>query len=679
MIMAKKPAKPAKPKPRRSVAELEARLREAEDTLEAIRQGHVDALVVQGPEGDRVFTLEGADHRYRQLVETMTEGALLVAADDTILYANARFAELVDCPLEKLIATRLDAYVAPSQRLVAAAVLRAAAGPAAKAEVQLVSGSRLVPVYLSATLGDDASPTCVIVTDLSDQKRNQALFEAEQLTAQVVDQSTDGIVVCDVAGRVVRASRTAQRVASANPFLKPFDETFELGTPNDPHAGRAIVVDALAGRTTSGIELRLISASGEPRDLLLSAGPITHGNGAILGCVVSFVDITERKRVGEERDAARVEAEAANRAKDEFLAMLGHELRNPLAPILTALDLMKLKGDTTAERERAVIERHVKDVVRLVGDLLDVSRIAQGKVELDRKPVELASIVDQAVESASPLIEDREHHLSIELEPDLWIDADATRICQVLANLLTNAAKYTQRHGAIDVRAWRDGDEAVVTIRDNGMGVSRDLLPILFDLFVQGRRTLDRSEGGLGLGLAIVKNLVRIHGGRVAARSEGIGKGTELEVRLPALPAAYATTRIGTPDVAAATELEPAAASGKRVLVVDDNQDAAELLADVLDSLGYQARTAFDGPSALDIDAEFAPEIAVLDIGLPVMDGYELARRLRERASPSRPLRLIALTGYGTASDRARTAAAGFDAHVVKPLDLASLESVLQA
>ena len=669
---------PSKPrKPRRNFAELETRLREAEDTLDAIRQGHVDALVVQGPEGDQVFTLKGADHRYRQLVETMTEGALLVASDDTIVYANARFAELVGRPLETLVSTRLDMYVAPEQRAVVDAVLRAAAGPAAKAEVELVSTTRVVPVYLSATLGDADSPTCVIVTDLSEMRRNQELLAAEQLTAQIVEQSADGVVVCDLEGRVIRASQSAQRVAIANPFLKPFDAAFALESPDDPRAASSIVSGALAGQTTTGQEVRVAPGGIE---LLLSAGPITDRDGAVLGCLISFVDITERKQAAEERlglleraDAARAAAEEANRAKDEFLAMLGHELRNPLAPILTALELMSLKGDQTSLRERTVIERHVKDVVRLVGDLLDVSRIAQGKVELDKRPVELAELVAKAAEAASPLLEDRRQRLEVDVAANIWIDADGMRISQVLSNLLTNAAKYTQPDGHISIGARRDGDDAVIVVRDDGMGISRELLPKLFDLFVQGRRTIERSEGGLGLGLSIVRNLVRIHGGSVAARSSGAGKGSEFEVRLPALPDTY------RPKLLSDTAIVAAIRTGKRILIVDDNEDAAELLAFALDSLGYQARTAFDGPSALDVDAEFVPEIAVLDIGLPVMDGYELARRLRERAGDSRSLRLIALTGYGSASDRKRTAEAGFDAHMVKPLDLASLKTTLSS
>jgi signal transduction histidine kinase/CheY-like chemotaxis protein len=663
---------------KKNIAELEKRLQEAEDTLDAIRLGHVDALVVQGPEGEQVFTLKGADHRYRLLVETMTEGALLVASDGTILYANSQFARLLDRPLETIIASRLDAHVAPAQVPFVNAVLGSAGGAAARVETQLLATDRSVPVYIAVTPGAGDAPKCVIVTDLSNQKHDQEILAAERLASQIVEQSTDGLVVCDANGHVIRASMPAQRLASGNPFLVPFAVAFPMYTSSDHQVGRTVVERALEGHKLSGHEVCL-EHRGEALDLLLSAGPIANSDGAIVGCVISFIDNTERKRAAEERqslleraDEARVEAENANRAKDEFLAMLGHELRNPLAPILTALEIMHMKGDSKTERERTMIERHVKDVVRLVGDLLDVSRIAQGKVEIERRAVDTAQLIAKAVEAAAPMIEEKGHHLSVDATPDIWIEADGSRISQVLSNLLTNAAKYTPRNGHISIRSIRDGDQIVISVSDDGMGVAPALLPRLFDLFVQGRRTIDRSDGGLGLGLAIVRNLVRMHGGTVVARSEGEGRGSTFEVRLPALAATYASQVVKFEDETEAEE------SGTRVLVVDDNRDAADLLGEALSTLGFRARIAYDGPSALDVAANFAPDIALLDIGLPVMDGYELARRLRSQVDGSGPLRLVALTGYGSASDRAKSAAAGFDAHMVKPINLTTLATTLK-
>jgi PAS domain S-box-containing protein len=663
---------------------LEARLQEAEDTLEAIRTGHVDALVVHGPSGEQVFTLKGADHRYRQLVETMNEGALLVAGDGTIVYGNARFAGLVGMPLETLIGSPLRGYVAEPSLPLVDALLQTRSGAPSKAEVELVASDgtrRSAYVSAAAAWDEELTLTCVIVTDLTDQQRNQELLAAERLTTQIVEQATEGIVVCDLAGVVVRTSHAAHRIAGTAPLLRAFDQVFVLRTPGDPEVARTVISRALRGETTTSQEVTLLRDGREPIDLLLSAGPIAAGDREVLGCVISFVDITDRKRTAEDRlrllesaTAARIDAEDANRAKDEFLAMLGHELRNPLAPILTALELMNLRSDETTRREREVIERQVKHVVRLVGDLLDVSRIARGKIQLDRQPVELVSVVDKAIESAGPLIEERRHQLSIDVPPGLWIDADETRICQVIANLLTNAAKYTEQGGTIAVVGMRAGGEIVLCVRDTGVGIPRQLLPHLFDLFVQGKRTLDRAEGGLGLGLSIVRSLVELHGGTVQARSNGPGKGSELEVRLPALAAVA-----GTQDPASPSPLGEPALPDKRVLVVDDNIDAADLLSEALESLGYQTRTAYDGLSALEAAADFDPDIALLDIGLPAIDGYEVARRLRGHPPSDKPLRLIALTGYGRDTDRAQTRDAGFDAHMVKPVNLAALNTAMRA
>jgi PAS domain S-box-containing protein len=664
-----------------AVDRLRERLREAEDTLAAIRNGEVDALVVHGPAGEQVFTLKGADHRYRQLVETMNEGALLVDRGGMIVYGNLRFAELVGARLDQIIGWPLARYVSAPSRALIEALLPGVEGAPSKAEVELVGcdGNRR-PAYVSvaAARDEDLELTCVIVTDLTDQKRNQEMLAAERLTSQIVDQATEGIVVCDLAGVVIRASHAAARIAGAPPLLRPFEQVFRLTTPDDPAAARTVIARALAGDTLTAEEVALHRGRGEPITLLLSAGPIASSDGAPLGCVISFVDVTDRKWASEERqrlldaaNAARLEAEAANRAKDEFLAMLGHELRNPLAPILTALELMELRGDDGSRRERDVIARQVKHVVTLVGDLLDVSRIAQGKVQLERRPIELQRVVDKAIEAAAPLIEERRHRLAVDVPAGLWLDADETRICQVISNLLTNAAKYTPQGGAIALTAVRDADQLVITVRDTGMGIPAELLPHLFDLFVQGKRTIERAEGGLGLGLAIVRSLVALHGGAVTARSAGPQTGSEFEVRLPALDAPPARDDRRSP-IGGVHALRD-----KRVLVVDDNVDAADLLSDALEDLGYDTRTAYDGPSALDVAAAFEPDIALLDIGLPAMDGYELARRLRDRPR-DRPLRLIAITGYGRDADRQHTREAGFDGHMVKPIDIAGLDAAIQ-
>ncbi len=366
---------------------------------------------------------------------------------------------------------------------------------------------------------------------------------------------------------------------------------------------------------------------------------------------------------------ARREAEAASRAKDEFLAMLGHELRNPLAPIVTALSLMKLRRGADHERERGIIERHVHHLVRLVDDLLDISRITRGAVELVRAPVPLAKAVTQSVEAAQPLFEERGHRLSIDLAADLVVDADIHRLAQVISNLLMNAAKYTPDGGHVALAVRQDGDMACITVRDNGVGMPPELLPRVFDMFVQGERSPDRSEGGLGLGLAVVKNLVERHGGHVGAASDGLGKGATFTVWWPL---AHGVTVSATDEMPAVQPPQ----QPLRVLVVDDNVDAATTLGELLKVLGHQPLVAHDAPSALALAREVTPQLALVDLGLPILDGFELIGRLRD-VPGLEALPTIAVTGYGQASDRARTRAAGFDRHLVKPIGLDDLRALL--
>jgi CheY-like chemotaxis protein len=366
------------------------------------------------------------------------------------------------------------------------------------------------------------------------------------------------------------------------------------------------------------------------------------------------------------------ETERASRAKDEFLAMLGHELRNPLAPMATALQLMRLRRESGESRERAVIERQLQHLARLVDDLLDVSRITRGKIELRRRPLELGTVLTRALEVAAPLFEQQRHELALSVPRNgLVVNADEPRLTQVIANLLTNAAKYTPPEGKVEVSAFAEGEDVVLTVRDSGIGIDRELLPRVFELFVQGPRSIARSDGGLGLGLALVRSLVTLHGGAVHATSAGPGLGSTFTIRLPA---ARPETLVGEPE----PEERPAPGHqlSRRLLVVDDNRDAADALAEALREVGYEVDVAYDGPRALELAQQLAVDVALLDIGLPVMDGYELAQRLRAIS----PLtRLIAVTGYGQQHDRARALQAGFDRHFVKPVDLGELLQGIEA
>ena len=410
-----------------------------------------------------------------------------------------------------------------------------------------------------------------------------------------------------------------------------------------------------------------------------SGRAISADDAALLGDIAGRAALAlDNARLYSEAEAARQQAERANRAKDEFLAMLGHELRNPLAPIVTTLKLMAAQDDSMFQRERRLIERQVRNLADLVDDLLDVARIARGDVLLRKERVVLAEALTRAAETVGPLFESRRHELRMVLPPATWyLDADPGRLNQVFANLLTNAARYTPEGGRIEVVATSEGGSCAISVSDNGQGIDADLLPRIFDLFVQGRQGPDRAGGGLGVGLALVKNLVGLHGGSVAARSQGPGRGSEFTVTLPLADGAAASA--GAPAAATgATNASAAPARRERVLVIDDNHDAVEALAHFLELSDCDVCYAADPLDGLARLEAFAPTVAILDLGLPGIDGYELAARIRASAG-GHACRLIALTGYGLPEDRARTRAAGFGEHFVKPVDLDLLLRAVRA
>ena len=364
-------------------------------------------------------------------------------------------------------------------------------------------------------------------------------------------------------------------------------------------------------------------------------------------------------------EASTAALKEADQRKDEFLAMLAHELRNPLAPIRTAVQLLRLKELAESQRARArdVIERQVEHLVGLIDDLLDVSRITRGMIALQREPLLVGAIVARAVEIVRPGIDAKQHELSIGLpDESIAVDGDRTRLVQVVANILHNAAKFMEPRGKIRLTVTRDGPHAVIKVADTGIGIPPETLPTIFELFTQAHTRTERSEGGLGIGLALIRRLTEMHGGTVTAYSEGPGRGTELTVRLPVL-AAHLTPEVHQPVQVAALPALPS----RRILVADDNHDAAESLTLRLQLAGHDVRTAGNGAEALAIAGEFKPEIVLLDLGMPKMDGYETAREIRRRPWGRRAT-LIALTGWGQQKDRERTEEAGFDRHLVKPV-----------
>lgn len=396
-----------------------------------------------------------------------------------------------------------------------------------------------------------------------------------------------------------------------------------------------------------------------------------HGNAE--GVLIIAVEITDEVRARNEMQRLRSQAEDASRAKDEFLAILGHELRNPLAPMATALQLMRMRGMTG--RELDVIERQVGHLTRLVDDLLDVSRTIGGKIELHPREIEIADLVVEALEVSSPLLEQRQQRIEIDApRQGLAVLADRERMVQAISNLLTNAAKYSDLGSSITIRASRTDDTVRLAIRDRGAGIAPDMLGRVFEPFVQQAQTLDRARGGLGLGLSIVRSLVTLHGGKVAATSEGLGRGSEFSIELPASRRVSAASAGPSLEGAGERPRSPRA----KVLVVDDNEDAAAMLSEALERLGYEVAVAHDGPSALRIVPEFEPDVALLDLGLPVMDGFELAERLREPEMQTKCPHLVALTGYGQDADKARSKCAGFERHLTKPIEIDTVSNVVE-
>ena len=796
---------------RSEVEELRLRLEEAEQALEAIRTGQVESLIVEGPNGPRIFSLESADHSYRVLVEAMNEGAATLSEDGTILYCNARFAQMLGAEIERVMGGMIAWFLPERSRNGFEALLRAADGHESRGELELLGhNGQVVPAYLSVSVISDGESHrfCLVATDLRAQKRSDEIVAAERLARSVLDQAAEDIIVCDEQGRVIRASRAASDLCGRNPLLRTFDEVFTLdfsaaqGAGAGPHNVRPgrLAAEVLNGKVLWAAPANLRRPDGSQADVLVSATPLRGAEDKTIGCVVNLVevtdlsraqqalaesearfrsvldesrdviyrlnvqtgryeyispaaeavvgfsvdelmamdgeaslemihpddvpamqaagarllatgkadleyrqrakngeyrwisnhmslvkdslgrplyrngnirDITERKQAEDKLRASNLELAEADRRKNDFMAVLSHELRNPLAPIRNSTYILEraVPGGEQARRAVAVIERQAGQLARLVDDLLDVTRITRNKIQLQRETLELNDLARHTIEDQRSLFDKAEVRLEFNPAPaPVFVDVDRNRVAQIIGNLLQNAAKFTGRGGATRITISTEAAEkrAVIQIANTGVGMTPEMLSRLFQPFSQADSTLDRSKGGLGLGLALVKGLAELHGGDVTAHSAGLGQGAEFVVRLP-----LAMEKSAAPQPSAS-----ATKSRRRVLVIEDNLDAADSLRDVLAFGEHEIEVAYNGPDGIAKARKFRPEVVLCDIGLPGMDGYDVARAFRADAALKGAF-LVALTGYALPEDLERARAAGFARHLAKPPSLEKLGEIL--
>ncbi|HEX4611286.1 MAG TPA: PAS domain S-box protein, partial [Urbifossiella sp.] len=523
--------------------------------------------------------------------------------------------------------------------------------------VLIARDGREVPVSDSgAPVRGEGGAVAGVVLVFRDVTEARRAADARLRLAAIVESSDDAIVGKDLDGRITSWNRGAERLYGYAAGEIIGRSLSALVPPDHPDELPAIMARVRRGEHIQHFETQRVRKDGSRVDVSLTVSPIRDAGGRVVGASKIARDITARK--------------ADDRRKTEFLALLAHELRNPLAPLRNSLQVMRLAGDDRAAvgHARTIMERQLQHMVRLVDDLLDVSRINQGKLPLRKERVPLAAVVEGALDVCGPSVEQHGRRLTVTLPDEpVYVDADKTRLAQVLCNLLSNAVKYSDPGSPIRLAARREGGEAVVSVRDAGAGIPADMLTRVFDMFTQVDRTLEKSQGGLGVGLGIVKRLVEMHGGTVEAHSRGPGTGSEFVVRLPAVRPPIPESQTGGGDRPTGRH---------RILVADDNVDAAESLAAMLGGMGHEVRTAHDGLAAVEAAAEFRPGVILLDIGMPKLNGYDACRRIREQPW-GRDAVVAALTGWGQEEDRSRSREAGFDRHLVKPVEPEAVEKLL--
>ena len=631
-----------------------------------------------------------SEEQYRSVVEDQADFICRFLVDGTYTFVNAAYCRYFQRPAEELIGRKFWQFLPAFQRPIAEAFLAVITPghPVSSVENQVTApgGEARWIEWTARGFFDEGSRLVefqVVGHDITDRKRaEEVIKQSEEQVRHFVEHVPAAVAMFDRDMRYLIYSPrwlTDYKLGDQDLVGRSHYEVF----PEIPDGWKEAHRRCLAGAVEVHNDDSLVRTDGSTDWLRWEVRPWRNARNEIGGLVMFTEVITGRKRAEEEhrRLVAQVRVAEAlrevDRRKDEFLAMLSHELRNPLAPIAMAIEIIRLRepADDSIAWARDVIARQTAQLTRLVDDLLDVSRITLGKITLNRSALDLRSVVAQAVEAAQPLLAARHHHLAIDVSAEpLPIWGDGARLTQIISNLLNNAARFTADGGHVALVVRREGARVVLSVKDDGIGIPPDMRQRVFDMFTQIESPGQRRQEGLGIGLALGKRLVEMHDGDIEARSDGPGRGTELVVRLPLVDDDDRTPAHGAPGGARDGASEP---RPERILVVDDNVDAAESLSRMLRLQAHEVRVVYDGLAALAAARDMKPDVVLLDIGLPEMDGLEVAKSLRERGDRPRPL-LVAMTGFGQAEDRARTAAAGFDHHLTKPVDPQQLQSLMQ-
>lgn len=663
------------------IQSLRQRLEETEETLRAIRAGEVDALVVDGSEGEQIFTLQGADHPYRLMVERMNEGALTVNQDGTIVYCNESFARMLGRAHRRVVGSNIAQYLTEDDFAAFAALIGSETEGYSKAEISLQTAERKrIPVIVSISLPQIDDAVCMVVTDLSEHKHNQELIVSQQLAealheqseaarnrmTQILESITDAFMAFDSDWRVTAVNQQAATKVFARSREEVMGKVFwELYPQAVDTVFHREYLRAKREREVAHFEAASLIAPGKWFEV--HAYPDTDGLS------VYIRDITERKQSEQERErllareqALRSEAETANRLKDEFLATVSHELRTPLNAILGWATLLRRGNvdEDTSTRALEVVERNAKAQAQLIEDLLDVSRMMSGTLRLEVEQVDLVNIIKAAVDSIQPVAHAKGVRLEMALDTAA-VHADAHRLQQVVWNVLSNAVKFTPKGGCVRIKSEITDSKVRTTISDTGEGIDPQFLPYLFEPFRQADGTITRREGGLGLGLAIAHRIVEMHCGTISATSAGKGLGATFTLSIPLALVRQSPMRRAPSDEAVQPNL-----SGIRILAVDDEPDTRDMLKGVLAQYGAEVMAAGSAEEAFAARAGWKPDILVCDIGMPEEDGYTLIQKLR-RLEPEQGgnTPAIALTGYARVEDRMRALAAGYQMFVPKPVE----------